>query len=795
MLPFTQASPAYGVGDSPDSAAPPEMAATVKAAIDLCSVSPLPMAVWKFGGAEPIVNEACAALMQVQAGGARSDAWCGIEKDMQSVMQTGQALMREGASRLTEQGRAEGLGTYALQPLLERGRIAGVLLIGTRTDPRLLSIWPEHQLYTQVCDTMDLGFSLVEVIDVPEGQPPDHVFVKANSAYERQSGLSQIVGRRMSELVTQREAFWPEAFGRVLSSGETLRTTATMKRTDRTFETSIMRIGGRDSRQLAVLLKNITVQTHAERLLKRSEEQARLAAVQAQEESARLAAVLDASPAAVVVVDTSYRFVVVNSQARRTWGELLQPGSRGWVGHWADDSARCGQRVSLEQWPLYRALQGERPSELIEITSPIDGQTRRTFLCSAAPILRADASISGAVVVSVDITDRVEAERALRRAHAHKDEFLAMLGHELRNPLAPIAMAADLIARPSLDAQSLSQASGIIARQVRHMRGMLDDLLDAARVNEGLIRLDLRFHDLCDLIHDAVEQVQGLMQQMGHTFSLDLPPGPLFMDADGKRVVQVVANLLNNAAKYTPSGGRIELVVQAVGDELQVQVTDNGIGMNADTLGQAFDLFVQAERRSDRREGGLGLGLALVKKLVELHGGAITASSPGPGRGSRFAVQLPRRGPSALHDALDAAALMRRPSPALDILLVDDNLDAIKTLSMFLQARGHDCRLAHTAEQALALAAERAPQVFILDIGLPGMDGKELARRLRSAPDTAGAHILALSGYAQTHEKQAAIKAGVDHYLVKPVDVDRLVDLLAGVSADGGRQGQAKKMA
>ena len=795
MQPFIQASPADGVGDRPEPAGPPEMAATVKAAMALCCASPLPMAVWQFGGAEPIVNEAWATLMQVQAGEARSAAWHAIEQDVQSVMDCGQALMREGASRLTEQGRAEGLGTYALQPLLEQGRIAGVLLIGTRTDPRLLSIWPEQQIYTQVCSTMDLGFALVELIDVPEGQPPDHVFVKANSAYERQSGLSQIVGRRISELVTQREPFWPEAFDRVLSSGETLRTTVTMKRTDRTFETSIMRIGGRDSRQLAVLLKNITAQTHAKRLLRRSEEQARLAAVQAQEESARLAAVLEASPAAVVVVDADRRFVVVNSQARRTWGESLQYGPRHWVGHWADDSTRRGQRVSLEQWPVYRALRGERPSELIEITSPIDGQTRRTFLCSAAPILRADATIGGAVVVSVDITDRVEAERALRRAHVHKDEFLAMLGHELRNPLSPIAMAADLMARPGLDAHSLSQASGIIARQVRHMRGMLDDLLDAARVNEGMIRLELRSHDLCSLVHDAVEQVQGLLSQMKHMLKLDVPTSPLFMDVDGKRLVQIMVNLLHNAAKYTPSGGRIELALRPVGDELQVQVTDNGIGMTQDMLEQAFDLFVQAERSSDRRQGGLGLGLALVKKLVELHGGRISASSPGLERGSRFSVQLPRRGRNGLNQVCEAAAEAHQPSPALDILLVEDNRDAAKTLSMFLQACGHDCRVAHTAEQALALAAERAPQVFILDIGLPGMDGKELASRLRSTPDTAGAHILALSGYAQAHEKQAAIKAGVDHYLVKPVDVGRLLPLLAGVSADGGRQGQAKKMA
>jgi PAS domain S-box-containing protein len=757
------------------------MAAAVKAAIDLCGASPLPMAVWPLGAAEPIVNEACAALVHAQHEDARSQAWCAIEQDTQTVMQTGQVLMREGVSPLPHLGgtKSEGLGTYALQPLLEQGRMAGVLLIGTRTDPRLLRIWREHQIYAQVIDTMDLGFCLVEVLDVPAGQPPDHVYLQANRAFERHSDLWQIVGRRISELVTDREAFWAETYAHVLRTGETVQTSVTLKRTNRTFETCVMRIGGPDSQQLAVLINNVTAKIRADQLLKRSEEQARLAARQAQEESGRLSAVLDASPAAVVVVDTDHRFIVVNSQARRTWGESLRSSSTDWVGHWADNSARRGQRLTTEQWPLYRALQGERLSEFIEITPPGGEQNRRTFLCSAAPILDVDATVRGAVVVAVDITDRVDAERALHRAHAHKDEFLAMLGHELRNPLAPIAMAAELIAKGGVDTQTLSQTSGIIARQVRHMRGMLDELLDAARVNEGLIRLELRSHDLCSLVRDAVEQVHSLLRQMKHTLNLDLPATPLFMNVDGKRVVQVLANLLNNAAKYTAPGGQIELAIRTMGDEVRVEVVDNGIGMSQDTLDHAFDLFVQAERGSDRRQGGLGLGLALVKKLVELHGGQITASSAGPGLGSRFVLQLPWHGQHDPSDTFSDATAARPPTAALNILLVDDNIDAVNTLAMFLQTCGHVCRVAHTAEQALLLAAEQRPQVYVLDIGLPGMDGKQLARRLRSEPANAGAPILALSGYAQAHDKQAAIDAGFDHYLVKPVDADRLLELLS----------------
>lgn len=777
--------PDEGIRDRSSPVPPARAGAAVKLAIDLCRASPLPMAVWTLGRAEPVLNGPCAALMQGQSGEAGAQAWRRIEQDARLVMDTAQSLLREGALPLPDTGQVDGLGTYALQPLWDEGKVAGAMLIGTRTDPRLLSVWRERQMYAQVIETMDLGFCLVEVIDVPAGQPPDHVYLQVNPAYEVHSGLRQVVGRQISHLVTQRESFWPEAFDQVLRTGQTLRATVTMNRTGRIFETCIMRIGGPDSRQLVVLLKNVTEKRRADQFLQRSEEQARLAARRAREESGRLAALLDASPASVVVVDAAHRFIVVNAQARSDWGDMPSPGSRAWVGHWADKSPRKGQRLSPYDWLLHRALRGERSRESIEITSPRDGSTRRTFLCSAAPILSSEATVAGAVVVAVDITDRVEAERALRRANAHKDEFLALLGHELRNPLAPIAMAAELMAQPGADAQSLYHTSDIITRHVRHMRGMLDDLLDAARVNEGMIRLDWRTHDFRRLVHEAIEQVQGLLDQMQHTLSLDLPPQPLLMAGDGKRLVQIVANLLNNAAKFTPPGGQIELAAQVVGDGLRLAVSDNGIGMSQGTLQQAFELFAQAERGSDRHQGGLGLGLALVRNLVELHGGQITASSAGPGRGSQFILQLPRHGPHRAKDAPGVRAAASLPPTALDILLVDDNLDAARTMSMFLQVCGHDCRVAHTAEQALVLAKEQVPQVFILDIGLPGMDGKQLTRRLRSEPATADAKILALSGYAQAHEKQSALDAGFDHYLVKPVDVDRLLSLLAAVPVAG----------
>ena len=277
---------------------------------------------------------------------------------------------------------------------------------------------------------------------------------------------------------------------------------------------------------------------------------------------------------------------------------------------------------------------------------------------------------------------------------------------------------------------------------------------------------------------DAIEQAAALLQSVGHELQVNLPEQPLPVNGDAKRIVQVLVNLVNNAAKYTPAGGWIAIDAQAQDDWVVVDISDNGIGMDEDTLLRAFDLFAQADQGTDRQQGGLGIGLALVKKLVELHGGQVSASSDGPGCGSRVTVRLPLCSPEGLEARPHRIV---EPSPGQSvrrIMIVDDNVDAAQTLALFLQACAHQCSVAHTGEQALALAGQSQPDVFILDIGLPGMDGKQLAQSLRADPATANATLLALSGYAQAHDKQAALAAGFDHYLVKPVDVDQLLSLL-----------------
>jgi signal transduction histidine kinase len=384
--------------------------------------------------------------------------------------------------------------------------------------------------------------------------------------------------------------------------------------------------------------------------------------------------------------------------------------------------------------------------------------------------------------------ERVRAEEALRLADRRKDEFLAMLAHELRNPLAPISAAAQLLNMGPPDAGRVERTSAIIARQVAHMTGLIDDLLDVSRVTRGLVVLAREEVDLRRVIDDAVEQVRPLIEARRHQLSLELAPelGPALVEGDYKRLVQVLANLLNNAAKYTPEGGRLGLWLGATADHLLVSVNDNGIGIAADLLPTVFDLFSQAERTPDRAQGGLGLGLALVKSLVELHGGMVTAASEGRNMGTEFTVRLPRlQTGTATAGLLPAqpAATAGDGARGLKLMLVDDNEDAAMTLGLLLESSGHAVTVVHDPVEALNRAGKERFDVFLLDIGLPRMSGVELARRLRKLPGSEGAVLMAISGYGQQSDRVDAEEAGFDRYFVKPVEGEELTAALATVVA------------
>jgi PAS domain S-box-containing protein len=389
-----------------------------------------------------------------------------------------------------------------------------------------------------------------------------------------------------------------------------------------------------------------------------------------------------------------------------------------------------------------------------------------------------------------DIHDQKAGADELRAAARRKDEFLAMLAHELRNPLAPISNAAQLLTMAGSNEQRIRQSSEVITRQVRHMTALVDDLLDVSRVTRGLVALERELVDINAVVTGAVEQARPLIEARAHRFELDLGPEPgcagVRVLGDRTRLVQVVANLLNNAAKYTPQGGRIGLAVSTRAGCVTISVRDNGIGIGAAMLPQVFDLFSQAERTPDRSQGGLGLGLALVKSLVQLHGGRVEAHSEGLGQGSTFRVAFdiaatagPERTPGARERAGAVGSEAGCPgSPGRRVLVVDDNIDAAQSLADVLGALGHTVSTADSPGAALAIAAADWPEVFILDIGLPDIDGYELVRRLRALQGARPARYVALTGYGQAHDKVLARSAGFDHHFVKPVKLESLSAVL-----------------
>jgi signal transduction histidine kinase/CheY-like chemotaxis protein len=363
---------------------------------------------------------------------------------------------------------------------------------------------------------------------------------------------------------------------------------------------------------------------------------------------------------------------------------------------------------------------------------------------------------------------------ALRQADQRKDEFLAMLAHELRNPLAPIVSAATMLSNFNLDPAMVQRASEIVARQSGHMTSLIDDLLDVSRVTRGKVELELRELEFKDVIADAIEQVRPLIEKHQHRLTLDLPPARAIVVGDRKRLVQVMTNLLSNAAKYTLEGGRIEVRLTTDGAALAVDIRDDGIGMSPELIASAFDLFAQGARGLDRSQGGLGIGLALVRSLLKLHGGAVSASSDGPGRGSTFHVSLPLSARAQVERRARDRNAPQGKLPALRIGVVDDNEDAAVTLSLLLETLGHTVLVAHSAREALTALPAFGPDVCLLDIGLPEMNGYELAAALRTKSGTAQAILIAVTGYAQEKDRALALAAGFHDLFAKPVDLDVL---------------------
>jgi PAS domain S-box-containing protein len=402
------------------------------------------------------------------------------------------------------------------------------------------------------------------------------------------------------------------------------------------------------------------------------------------------------------------------------------------------------------------------------------------------PIRDGDGVIKGGLCISSDITDRRRLEEALRRraeelavADRRKDEFLAMLAHELRNPLAPIANALEAIRLDRSDVAETQEALDIATRQVAHMARLLDDLLDVSRFTRGDVQLRKTVVELSAILNQAAETSRPLIEAGRHHLSVSLPDTPVWLEGDPTRLAQVVANLLNNSAKYTDQGGRIELSAYRTGDEAIVRVRDNGIGLGPEMLPRVFDLFAQDDRSLDRSQGGLGIGLTLVRSLILHHGGEITVDSPGPGLGSEFIVRLPvlqADGVSVPDE--EPPVSTESPGRTRRVLVVDDSQDSARSLARVLKIWGHDVQIAHDGPQALQASRAGSFHVILLDIGLPGMDGYQVAEQLRRQLGPGGPALIALTGYGQKGDLARSRGVGFDDHLVKPVDLDRLKALL-----------------
>jgi PAS domain S-box-containing protein len=454
------------------------------------------------------------------------------------------------------------------------------------------------------------------------------------------------------------------------------------------------------------------------------------------------------------------------SYTGQPWG---QHQGRGWI-----DAIHPEDRADVERLYDEAAADGLERSDCRVWHAP-SGNYRHCER-SAVAIRNPDGSIREWIGTLVDVHERERALQDLKEADRQKDEFLAMLSHELRNPLAPILSAVEILRHVDPGDPALSaKYRGVIERQVNLMKRLLDDLLDVARVSQGKIALQKELLDLGGLLLHAVEVSRPLIAEKQQRLSVSSAPGTILVDADATRLVQVFANLLNNAAKYSDHGGHIELEMTVTEQEALVRVRDDGIGMAPELLDRVFDLFVQETRSLDRAQGGLGIGLTMVRSLVRMHGGSVRALSDGPGHGSEVLVRLPRAAAGALvaiPRAPSGPLLPRTPDP-LRILVVDDNADAARMLGELLSLMGHQVTLAPDGPTALSLLAAAAPELVLIDIGLPVMDGYTLAGALRGA-GLVRAALVAVTGYGREEDLQRSREAGFDHHLVKPIDLATL---------------------
>ncbi len=493
----------------------------------------------------------------------------------------------------------------------------------------------------------------------------------------------------------------------------------------------------------------------------------------------------EAVPQLIWVTDADGRIEYFNQKFVEYTGFSLEalPGPTAWckVLH-PDDLERC-----LGPWITGRTTKNEYETEY-RLRRASDASWR-WHLTRAVPVKDREGRVLKWIGTCTDIEDQKRVLDALRATeqrildeNRRKDEFLAMLGHELRNPLAPILGAVNILKHRGPDQRAID----IIERQTRHLARLVDDLLEVSRISRGRVELHKEPREIATFVDHAVEGTMPLIEERGHTLRVDVAREGLLVDADPVRFAQVLANLLDNASKYTDRGGIVTVRARSVGHEVVVSVSDTDVGIPAETLPHVFDLFVQGARPLDRGQGGLGIGLTLVRSLVEMHGGSVAASSGGPGRGSEFVVRMPRIGDGSVAPAPDLATPPVETVRGTRVLVVDDNADVTVLLTDFLTWKGYVVESAGDGLSGLRAVHAFRPDVVLLDIGLPAMNGLDVAREIRRDPRLAGTRVIALTGYGQLTDRERSRSAGFERHLVKPIDFEQLVAILEAPPAPRG---------
>ena len=623
-------------------------------------------------------------------------------------------------------------------------------------------------------ESMIEAYCVIEMIFSEDGRAIDFRYLETNPAFVRHA-TQPMLGKRIKEVVPDFEQFWLDHYGRVAVTGEPVELEHVVAGLgDQWFHTSAFRIGGEGSRRVGIVFENITERKRSEEALRASE--------------GKLRAVIEEAPLAIALTGPSGEILLRNPRFDQLWGRPAHVTTAPTYSDVYEGYHLDGRRIASEEWPGARALlKGETiENEVYEIVQA----SGRRIACwfGAAPLRNTSGETVGAVVVFRDVTDERRTAEALKKANAtlaeadrRKDEFIAVLSHELRNPLAPIRYALPLLGEEPLGERG-RRATAVIERQVAHVVRMVDDLLDVSRIATGKIELRRDLFTLGSIVSTAVEAASPAIAAARHSLDIAVPDEPIWLHVDPARISQALTNLLNNSAKYTPSGGRIRLEAAADDASVSIRVIDNGIGLDREALSTVFDMFRQAADRNGS-QGGLGIGLTLAKQLVEMHGGRIEAHSEGVGRGAEFAILLPlavAKAPTTEQQQPSAAD--HGPRGRVKVLVVDDNVDLVEMLAMVVEGAGHHVRKAFDGRSAISAALEYQPDLILLDVGMPDLNGTEVAKELRRHRELSGARIVALTGWGQAEDRQRTADAGFDDHLTKPADpatIERILEEVA----------------